>query len=58
MSTEMNLIIKGTIHLMNKECIYDYGNLEEGSYFGDISILLNQPNNISYVSNDFDPTPL
>jgi hypothetical protein len=58
MSKEVNLIIKGRVYIMNKECQYDYGTLEEGSFFGEISILLDIPNNFSYVSNDFDPTPL
>lgn len=58
MSKEVSLILKGSVYIMNKECTYDYGKLEEGSFFGEISILMDIPNNFSYASNDFDPTPL
>jgi hypothetical protein len=43
---------------MNKECAYEYGSISEGSYFGDISVLLREPNSFSYVSNDYENTPL
>lgn len=36
----VHFILSGTAHVMNKEGMYEYGILEEGSYFGDISILL------------------
>ena len=32
--------------------MYEYGILHEGSYFGDISILTNQPNEFSYYNNN------
>lgn len=43
---------------MNNECTYEYGILSKGSYFGDISILLNNPNFYSYAYNDLQPIPL
>ena len=58
MSKDIHLIIKGKVNIMNKECAYDYGALEDGSYFGDISILLNEPNNFSYTFNNLSGTPL
>jgi hypothetical protein len=32
-------ITSGKIHLMDKNGLYDYGIIQEGSYFGDISLL-------------------
>ena len=58
MSESVNFIIKGQVHIMNKELAYEYGRIEEGSYFGDISLLSGEPNSFSYVSNPFDTTPL
>ena len=31
MSKEVSLILKGCVYIMNKECTYDYGKLEEGN---------------------------
>ena len=36
---------------MNKNGLFDYGRLSEGSYFGDISTLENEVNEYSYFSN-------
>lgn len=36
---------------MNSDAMYEYGVLQEGNYFGDISILLDQPSNYSYCYN-------
>ena len=58
MSKYVNFIIKGRVYIMNKECAYEFGSITEGSYFGDISILLREPNSFSYVSNDYETTPL
>ena len=33
--------------------LYNYGILKKGSYFGDISILLNKPNEFSYLYDPF-----
>ena len=43
---------------MNKKGIFDYGVLDEGSYFGDISTLLDEPNEYSYFSNPFAEKPV
>jgi signal-transduction protein with cAMP-binding, CBS, and nucleotidyltransferase domain len=51
LSTKVYFIIKGQIHIMSKDGMYQYGILNEGSYFGDISTLLNQPNYFSYFYN-------
>ena len=42
---------------MDKEGLFNYGILEEGNYFGDISIFLNEPNYYSYFydSNSKEP---
>jgi hypothetical protein len=36
---------------MNKNGIYEYGIIHECGYFGDISILLNQPSEYAYYNN-------
>ena len=43
---------------MNKDGLYDYGMLSEGSYFGDISLLLNQPEEFSYFYNPYHEKPI
>jgi hypothetical protein len=40
----VHFIISGDVDIMNKENFYQYGVLSTGSYFGDISVLLNEPN--------------
>ena len=47
----VHFILSGTAHIMNREGMYEYGLLQEGSYFGDISILLDQPSEYSYYYN-------
>jgi CRP-like cAMP-binding protein len=51
MSEKVYFIISGQIHIMNKEGLYEYGILQDGSYFGDISLLLNEENDYSYYYN-------
>ena len=48
MSEKVYFIISGQIHIMNKEGLYEYGILQDGSYFGDISLLLNEENDYSF----------
>jgi len=43
---------------MNKDGLYDYGMLSEGSYFGDISLLLKQPEEFSYFYNPYHEKPI
>ena len=40
MSKRVYLILKGDIHIMSKDGLYEYAILNEGSYFGDISLLM------------------
>lgn len=47
----VHFINKGQIFIMDKNGLYEYGNLKAGSYFGDISILLDQPEEFSYFYN-------
>ena len=47
----VNFIIKGKVHIMDPSGLYDYGTLETGGYFGDISCLFGKPNNFSYYYN-------
>jgi len=51
-------IMRGTVNIMDKQCLYNYGMLGEGSCFGDISLLLDQPNQYSYYFNQRDVKPL
>jgi hypothetical protein len=43
---------------MNREGMYEYGIIHEGSYFGDISLLLNEENEFSYHYNPFYKKPV
>lgn len=43
---------------MNKDGQYEYGILDEGSYFGDISLLLGEENEYSYFYNPFSEKPI
>ena len=57
-SKKIFFILQGQIHIMNKSGMFDYGILEDGSYFGDISTLLDEPNEYSYLGNPFAQKPL
>jgi CRP-like cAMP-binding protein len=57
-SSQIFFIIKGQVLIMNKEGLFIYGILEEGSYFGDNSLLLDQPNHFSYYYNPHAPDPV
>lgn len=54
MSDKVYLIISGTVHIMDKSGMLKYGELSDGSCFGDISLVLSQPNEFSYVFNERD----
>lgn len=43
---------------MNKEGLYEYGILSDGSYFGEISVLFDQPNEYSYFYNPNADKPI
>ena len=43
---------------MNKYGLYEYGILSEGSYFGDISLLLEQEEEFSYFYNPYHEKPI
>ena len=51
MSSCVHFIIRGQVHIMDKNCLYHYGLLEVGSYFGDISVLQGTPNQFSFCYN-------
>ena len=38
--------------------MYDYGIVEQNSYFGEISVLLNEPAEFSYMFNPYSGRPL
>ena len=58
MSKRVHFIISGQIYLMNREGMYEYGIIHEGSYFGDLSLLLNYQNEFSYHYNPFSGKPV
>ena len=43
-SDKIYFIVQGPIYLMDSQCLFEYGVLEDGSYFGDISLFFNEPN--------------
>ena len=57
-SSKVHFILAGQIHIMSKDGTFHYGTLLEGSYFGDISILLDQPNQFSYYYDPFNARPV
>jgi hypothetical protein len=57
-SNKIYFILSGQIHIMDRRGLFDYGVLGEGSYFGDISALLDEPNEYSYCCNPFGEKPL
>ena len=54
MSRNIYFILSGTILVLDKDCVHEYGRLHDGSYFGEISTLLDEPNSFSYGYNPFD----
>lgn len=52
-SRKIYFIFSGQVNLMDKAGIIEYANLQEGSYFGDISSLLNEPAEYSYMYDPF-----
>ena len=58
MSKRVHFIISGQIYLMNREGMYEYGVIHEGSYFGEISLLLDEENEFSYHYNPFSGKPV
>jgi len=58
MSTDVHFIVSGKVHIMNKQGLWEYGSLEEGAYFGDISAFTNEPNQFSYYFNHRQPKGL
>lgn len=43
-SDKLYLLITGPVYIMDPKCKFEYGILENGSYFGDISIFFDEPN--------------
>lgn len=58
MSDKVYFLISGLVHIMDKNGLYEYGIIHEGSYFGDISLLLDEPNEYSYCYNPFQDRPI
>ena len=52
-SKKIYFILKGQIHIMDKNGTYEYGIIQENGYFGDTSILLNQPSQFAYYNNHY-----
>ena len=57
-STNIYLILSGKVHIMDPSGMIEYGILYEGSYFGDISLLNDEPNYFSYFSDPYSIRPL
>lgn len=52
-SDKIYLVISGPVYIMDAECQFEYGVLYDGSYFGDISLFFNEPNQFSYAYSPF-----
>ena len=52
-SDRVYFLMSGLIHIMDKNGLYEYGIIHEGSYFGDISVIFDEPNEYSYCFNPF-----
>jgi hypothetical protein len=52
-SKKIYFILRGQIHIMDKNGMYEYGIIHDDGYFGDISILLNQPSEFAYYNNHY-----
>jgi CRP-like cAMP-binding protein len=57
-SKKIYFILSGNIHIMNCNGLYEYGILSDGSYFGDISLLLDQNEEFSYFYNPKTKKPI
>ena len=51
-------ILKGEVHVMDTFGLYDYALVETGSYFGELSIILERPNEYSYFYDPYQTRPL
>lgn len=51
-------IISGKVYLMDPTCMYVYGIVSDGGYFGDISALLNRENEFNYMYDPFSTKPV
>lgn len=52
-STHVHFIQSGKVYICDPMGLYQYGVMRKGSYFGDISIMLDRPNVFSYMYNPF-----
>lgn len=52
-SKKVYYLMSGMIHIMDKNGIYEYGIIHEGSYFGDISAIFDEPNEYSFCYNPY-----
>ena len=57
-SKNVYFITSGEIHIMDKNGLYDYGILREGCCFGDISLLLHEPEEFSYFYDPYHTKPI
>ena len=54
----VHFIIEGRVHIMNQNGHYAYGVLEEGSMFGEFTVLTKNKSQFSYFFNHLDQKPL
>ena len=57
MSNKIYFIISGPVYLMDPDCFFEYGVLYNGSYFGEISLFFNEPNQFTYAYNPLQKLP-
>lgn len=56
-SDKIYLILSGPVYIMDGECQFEYGILQNGSYFGDISMFFDEPNQFSYAYSPYQRYP-
>lgn len=52
-STRVIFILSGKVYVTDKSKKYVYTTLGPGSCFGDVSLLLNEPNKYNYLFNEY-----
>jgi len=57
-SKNVYFITSGEICLMDKNGLYHYGTVKEGSYFGDISLMLEEPEEFSFYFDPYHTKPI
>lgn len=58
MSKNIYFIISGQIYIMDETGWYEYGIMQDGGFFGDISCMLDTLNEFNYMYNPYSSKPV